>query len=60
MQISQPWVLSVYLTSRELGNHCYNILTLGIVHQGVAISMLWWIPLFMILRLINTLRQLPQ
>jgi hypothetical protein len=25
-----------------LGNHWYNILTLGIVHEGVAFPVLWW------------------
>lgn len=42
MQISQPWVLSVDRTTREFGTHCYNILTLGIVHEGVAFPVLWW------------------
>ena len=43
MQIPEPWVLSVDRTTWELGKHCYNILTLGIVHQGVAFPVLWWI-----------------
>jgi hypothetical protein len=43
MQIPQPWVLSLDRTTWELGKHCYNILTLGIIHQGVAFPVLWWI-----------------
>jgi hypothetical protein len=36
IQIPQPWVLSLDRTTWEFGTHCYNILTLGIVHEGVA------------------------
>lgn len=43
MQMPQPWVLSLDRTTWELGKHCYNILTLGIVHEGVAFPVLWWI-----------------
>lgn len=42
MQIPQPWVLSVDRTSWEFGTHGYNILTVGIVHEGVAFPVLWW------------------
>jgi hypothetical protein len=42
MQIPQPWVLSLDRTTWEFGSHCYNILTLGIVHEGVAFPVLWW------------------
>jgi hypothetical protein len=42
MQIPQPWVLSLDRTTWEFGRHCYNILTLGIVHEGVAFPVLWW------------------
>ncbi len=42
MQIPQPWVLSVDRTTWEFGSHCYNILTVGIVHEGVAFPVLWW------------------
>ncbi len=42
MQSPQPWVLSVDRTSWEFGTRCYNILTLGIVHEGVAFPVLWW------------------
>ncbi|NJM58658.1 MAG: IS4 family transposase [Synechococcales cyanobacterium RU_4_20] len=42
MQIPQPWVLSVDRTTWEFGSRCYNILTVGIVHEGVAFPILWW------------------
>ena len=42
MQIPQPWVLSVDRTTWEFGTRCYNILTLGIVHEGIAFPVLWW------------------
>lgn len=42
MQIPQPWVLSVDRTTWEFGSRCYNILTVGIVHEGVAFPVLWW------------------
>ena len=43
MQIPSGWVLSLDRTSWKLGAHWYNILTLGIVHQGVAFPVLWWL-----------------
>ena len=42
MQIPDHWVLSLDRTTWKFGNHWYNILTLGIVHQGVAFPILWW------------------
>jgi hypothetical protein len=42
MQIPQPWVLSLDRTTWEFGTHCHNILTLGIVHEGIAFPVLWW------------------
>lgn len=41
MQIPQPWVLSIDRTEWEFGSHRYNILTLGIIHEGVAFPVLW-------------------
>ncbi|NEP29469.1 MAG: hypothetical protein F6K49_49015 [Moorea sp. SIO3I6] len=35
--------MSVDRTTWEFGSQCYNILTLGIVHEGVAFRVLWWI-----------------
>ncbi len=43
MKLPQPWLLSLDWTTWELGEHCYNILTVGIVHEGVAIPILWWL-----------------
>jgi hypothetical protein len=43
MKIPQPWLLSLDRTTWKFGDHCYNILTLGIVHEGVAIPILWWL-----------------
>jgi hypothetical protein len=42
MNIPQPWVLSLDRTNWEFGNCCHNILTLGIVHNGVAFPLFWW------------------
>lgn len=41
MDIPQPWVLSVDRTNWQFGNSIFNILTLGVVHQGVAFPLLW-------------------
>ena len=42
MQIPEGWVLSLDRTTWKFGNHWYNILTLGIVHQGVVFPVLGW------------------
>jgi hypothetical protein len=42
LDIPQPWVLSIDRTTWEFGSNGYNILTVGIVHEGVAIPILWW------------------
>ena len=42
MSIPQPWVLSIDRTTWEFGSHCHNILSVGVVHQGVAFPLLWW------------------
>lgn len=42
MQIPEPWILSVDRTEWKFGHKTFNILTLGIVHQGVAFPLLWW------------------
>ena len=42
MEIPEPWVLSLDRTEWKFGSHIFNILTLGIVHQGVAFPLLWW------------------
>ena len=42
ISIPQPWVLSIDSTTWEFGSYDYNILTVCIIHQGVAIPILWW------------------
>jgi hypothetical protein len=42
MEIPEPWVLSLDRTQWQFGSKVFNILTLGIVHQGVAFPLLWW------------------
>lgn len=42
MAIPEPWVLSLDRTQWQFGETVFNILTLGIVHEGVAIPVLWW------------------
>ena len=42
MDIPEPWVLSLDRTNWQFGQTTFNILTLGIVHQGVAFPVLWW------------------
>ncbi len=42
MNIPEPWVLSLDRTEWKFGCKVFNILTLGIVHQGVAFPILWW------------------
>nr|RNJ65087.1 MAG: IS4 family transposase [Leptolyngbya sp. IPPAS B-1204] len=42
MDIPQPWTLSLDRTTWEFGNCCHNILMLGVVHNGVAFPLLWW------------------
>jgi hypothetical protein len=42
MNMPQPWVLSLDRTTWAFGHHVYNILTLGVIHEGVAFPWLWW------------------
>lgn len=42
LNIPQPWVLSLDRTNWAFGSHGHNILTVGIVHEGVAIPALSW------------------
>jgi hypothetical protein len=41
MQIPQPWVLSIDRTNWQYGNCVFNILMLGVVHEGMAFPLLW-------------------
>jgi hypothetical protein len=40
-QIPQPWVLSLDRTNWSFGSVHFNILVLGVVHEGVAFPLLW-------------------
>ncbi len=37
LNIPQPWVLSIDRTNWSFGSHHYNILTVGIVHEGCVL-----------------------
>ena len=41
MDIPQPWVLSVDRTNWEFGDCVFNILMLGVIHEGVAFPLVW-------------------
>jgi Transposase DDE domain len=42
MAIPQPWTLAVDRTNWKVGKIDHNILMLAVVHEGVAIPLLWW------------------
>jgi hypothetical protein len=41
LAIPEPWVLSLDRTNWQLGESTFNILMLGVVHQGVAFPLVW-------------------
>jgi hypothetical protein len=41
MEISQPWVLSVDFTNWQFGDCTFNILMLGVIHEGMAFPLVW-------------------
>lgn len=41
MGIPQPWVLAVDRTQWAMGETVFNVLTLGVVHQGIAFPIVW-------------------
>lgn len=41
MAIPEPWVLSIDRTEWQLGECAFNILMLGVVHEGVAFPLVW-------------------
>ena len=41
MAISEPWVLSLDRTQWQFGEHTFNILMLGVVHEGIAFPVVW-------------------
>ncbi len=42
MEIPEPWVLSLDRTEWQFDRKVFNILTLGIIYQGVAFPLLGW------------------
>jgi len=41
MVIPEPWVLAVDRTQWDVGGTTINILTLGVVHEGIAFPLVW-------------------
>ena len=41
LKIPEPWVLAVDRTQWDVGSTTVNILTLGVVHQGIAFPLVW-------------------
>lgn len=41
MDIPEPWVLSIDRTDWQFGDCVFNILMLGVVHDGVAFPLVW-------------------
>lgn len=41
MAIPEPWVLSIDRTEWQFGDCVFNILMLGVVHEGVAFPLVW-------------------
>jgi hypothetical protein len=41
MGIPEPWVLSIDRTDWQFGDCVFNILMLGVVHEGVAFPLVW-------------------
>ena len=41
MNIPEPWVLAIDRTEWQVGQNTFNVLTLGVVHQGIAFPILW-------------------
>ena len=41
MQIPEPWVISIDRTNWQFGKTVFNVLTLGVVHHGIAFPLGW-------------------
>ena len=41
LDIPEPWVLSIDRTEWKFGQTVFNILVLGVVHEGVALPLVW-------------------
>ena len=44
LDIPEPWVLSVDRMEWQFGTNVFNSLVPGVIHQGVAIPLVWTIP----------------
>ena len=41
MKIPEPWVISIDRTDWKFGKTVFNVLTLGVVHHGIAFPLVW-------------------
>ena len=41
MKIPEPWVISIDRTDWRFGKTVFNVLTLGVVHHGIAFPLVW-------------------
>ena len=41
MTIPEPWILAVDRTQWDVGETTFNVLTLGVVHRGIAFPLVW-------------------
>jgi hypothetical protein len=41
MKIPEPWIISIDRTDWQFGRTVFNLLTLGVVYQGVAFALVW-------------------
>ena len=41
MKIPEPWIISIDRTDWKFGKTVFNVLTLGVVHHGVAFPLVW-------------------
>jgi len=41
MKIPEPWIISIDRNDRKFGKTVFNVLTLGVVHHGVAFPLVW-------------------
>ena len=41
MKIPEPWIISIDRTDWQFGKTVFNVLTLGVVHHGIAFPLVW-------------------
>ena len=41
MKIPEPWIISIDRNDWKFGKTVFNVLTLGVVHHGVAFPLVW-------------------